>query len=131
MNAKNKKALEMATAAYQGKKDSLGNDFIDHSINVSNRCRSINEKLVALFSGSLGRTNISIEDIRINFGSTVSDAVLALTRKKDEPFKEYLRRIKANPVARAVKLEDIKYRIDLDNNKKTDNLEIIMKWLNK
>lgn len=79
----------------------------------------------------MGRTNISIEDIRINFGSTVSDAVLALTRKKDEPFKEYLRRIKANPVARAVKLEDIKYRIDLDNNKKTDNLEIIMKWLNK
>lgn len=48
MNAKYEKALEMATAAYQGKKDSLGNDFIDHSINVSNRCRSINEKLVAL-----------------------------------------------------------------------------------
>ena len=122
MNAKYEKALEQMDRHRSGKAN---------SINVSNRCRSINEKLVALFSGSLGRTNISIEDIRINFGSTVSDAVLALTRKKDEPFKEYLRRIKANPVARAVKLEDIKYRIDLDNNKKTDNLEIIMKWLNK
>lgn len=131
MNAKYEKALEMAAAAYQGKKDSLGNDFIDHSVIVSNRCKSINEKLAALFIGSLGRTSISIEDIRTNFGSTVSNAVIALTRKKDEPFKEYLKRVKSNPIARAVKLEDLKYRIDSNNNENNNNLKIILEWLIK
>lgn len=122
MNAKYTKALEMATAAHLGQVDEAGNDYINRSVYIAEHCRSVNEKLVALLQDTLKMTDLTVEEIRANFGPTVSDAVVAVTPKEGESIADYLKRIKANPIARAVKIEEIKYRIDIDgqNNESFD-----------
>lgn len=113
MNAKIDKALEMATKAHKGQVDKAGNDYISHPIYVADHCRSVNEKIVALLHDTLEDTKLSVDEIKNNFGHTVSDAVLALTKRPDESYEEYLTRVKANPIARAVKIEDLKHNLDL------------------
>ena len=41
------------------------------------------------------------------------DAVVLLTRSKDEDYMEYVKRLKANPIARAVKLADLADNMDM------------------
>ncbi len=36
-----------------------------------------------------------------------------ITKRKNEPYSEYLNRVKANPIARRVKLADLSHNMDL------------------
>jgi (p)ppGpp synthase/HD superfamily hydrolase len=46
--------------------------------------------------------------VRSHFGDVINNAVMALTRSKDETYKNFIRRAKLNPLARRVKIADIK-----------------------
>lgn len=130
MNAKYQKALEMATAAHNGQLDKAGNEFITHPLYIAEQCRSVNEKLVALLYNTLSMTDLSIEEIRANFGSTVSDAILAINKVEGESSDDYIKRVKANPIARAVKVEDIKYNIlRIEDKEAIKNLETDLEYL--
>lgn len=47
------------------------------------------------------------------FGNVIADAVVALTRKKDESYDQFIRRAKKNEIARSVKIADITHNSDL------------------
>lgn len=46
------------------------------------------------------------------FGWEVADAVDAISRRNDETYFDYIRRCKENPIARVVKIADIKHNMD-------------------
>jgi (p)ppGpp synthase/HD superfamily hydrolase len=50
---------------------------------------------------------VTIAAIRAEFGADVAEAVDALTKRKDEPYMDYIRRVGANLRARRVKLADL------------------------
>lgn len=130
MKANYQKALEMATAAHNGQLDEAGNEYIIHPLYIADQCRSVNEKLVALLYNTINMTDLSIEEIRANFGSTVSDAVLAINKIDGESSEDYIKRVKTNPIARAVKVEDIKYTISMiDDKESIKNLESDLEFL--
>ena len=51
-------------------------------------------------------TSISLDTIYNLFGKTIGDAVMAITKIKDEPRSVYLSRCALNPISRMVKLHD-------------------------
>lgn len=51
--------------------------------------------------------------IRKEFGDEVADAVDLLTHKKGVPYMDYVKAIKENPIARRVKLADLRHNTDL------------------
>ncbi len=55
----------------------------------------------------------SIDDIRNEFGDEIADAVDLLTHKHGVPYMEYVKSIKQNPIARRVKLADLRHNTDL------------------
>ena len=57
-------------------------------------------------------TDVSISDLEGMFPEEVVEAVRLMTHDDGSPYMEYLARIKENPIARAVKIADIKHNSD-------------------
>lgn len=115
-------ALELATKAHEGMVDRGGKPYINHPIAVASMVKSEKEKTVAYLHDVVEDTNVPIEKIYELFGETVGDAVALLTHDKNEPYMDYVKRVKANPVARAVKMADLTNNMDLSRLEKvTDN----------
>ena len=59
-------------------------------------------------------TPYTLDDLRnLGFPPEVTDAVGLMTHDKSIPYMEYVARIKQNPIARAVKLADLRHNSDL------------------
>ena len=58
--------------------------------------------------------NVTLEDIRLaGFGGYICDALALLARDEGVPYAEWLAAIAANPIARAVKLADLRDEMDI------------------
>jgi (p)ppGpp synthase/HD superfamily hydrolase len=107
------KALAMALQAHRGQKDKSGLPYVFHPIRMMLQLTTLEEQTVALLHDVLEDSPFTAEDLRKEgFSSVVIEAVKALTREKDEPYLEYIRRVKQNRLARVVKLADIKENLN-------------------
>jgi (p)ppGpp synthase/HD superfamily hydrolase len=100
-------ALKFIVKAHAGQKRRNGNPYIIHPIRVSQEVKSDVEKVVALLHDVLEDTKTDYATILATFGPEAAGAVEALTHRKDEPYMDYLARVKANPIALTVKIADI------------------------
>ena len=65
------------------------------------------EIIVGWLHDTVEDTDLSLVEIAETFGARIADAVDALSRRPDEKWDLYLRRVKANPIARKVKISDL------------------------
>ena len=108
------KAFEIAQHAHDGQVDKGGRPYIEHPLAVSKAVSSHDEKIVALLHDVVEDTKITLNDLRnAGFGAVIVAAISALTKTASEPYDDYLKRVKANPLARAVKTADIKHNMNL------------------
>jgi (p)ppGpp synthase/HD superfamily hydrolase len=111
------KALALATEAHKGQTDKAGQDYILHPLAVAESVSTQTAKIVALLHDTVEDAEVSLDDIKLVFGETVAEAVDALTRRDGEEYFKYLERVKANPLAKEVKLADLKHNMDLSRLK--------------
>lgn len=70
-------------------------------------------------------TSITIEDLaNEGFSETIIQAIVAITKKKNESYEEYVQKIAENPLARKVKIADLKHNSDLTRLKKITEKDI-------
>ena len=107
-------ALSIATKAHRGQFDKAGIDYIEHPIYVASQVDSEEEKAVALLHDVIEDSSVTAEEL-LNAGlpETVVTAVQILSKKKGQDYQTYLKTVKSNPLARAVKLSDLKHNSDL------------------
>jgi len=106
------KALEVATAAHDGYTDKVGVAYIQHPLAVAAAVEGTQEKIVALLHDVVEDTEVTLDDLRGHgFDEIIIAAVDAITKRKGEPLEDYLARVKANPVALAVKFADIQHNM--------------------
>lgn len=107
-------ALTIATEAHRGQFDKSGVDYIEHPIFVASQVDSEEEKAVALLHDVIEDSSVTAEEL-LNAGlpETVVTAVQILSKKKGQDYQTYLKTVKSNPLARAVKLADLKHNSDL------------------
>lgn len=107
-------ALSIATKAHRGQFDNVGIDYIEHPIFVASQVDSEEEKAVALLHDVIEDSSVTAEEL-LNAGlpETVVTAVQILSKKKGQDYQTYLKTVKSNPLARAVKLADLKHNSDL------------------
>lgn len=101
------KALQFATRKHLGHKRKNGDAYIIHPIRVSQEVFTENQKMIALLHDTLEDTDTTYEELKEHFGVVVAQAVLVLTHEKDEPYMDYIKRVKTNSDAIAVKVADI------------------------
>ena len=107
-------ALSIATKAHRGQFDKAGIDYIEHPIFVASQVDSEEEKAVALLHDVIEDSSVTAEEL-LNAGlpETVVTAVQILSKKKGQDYQTYLKTVKSNPLARVVKLADLKHNSDL------------------
>lgn len=107
------KIMQMVYDLHNGQQDKSGVPYIYHVIHVAEQMNMEDETIVALLHDTLEDTNLNPNIIKDNCGEHILEAVKLLTHKKNEPYFDYIRRIKDSPLARKVKIADLKHNMDL------------------
>ena len=124
MSEKEKLAFYLAFGAHTGRdqKDHAGLEYIGHPLTVFAHCDSEDTRVVALLHDVVEDTEITLEDLSLLFEPKIVEAVKLLSHEKGPYDREtYIRNIKANPIARKVKIEDL--RTNMDRNRLLSLLE--------
>lgn len=103
----------IAEAAHFGQRDNGGVDTIYHVRYVSSQFADTTTAIVGMLHDVIEDSPLTtIEALEKLFNSEISQAVDAISRRKDEKYFDYIDRCKANPIARAVKIQDILHNLD-------------------
>lgn len=103
-------AIRVANEAHSGQVDKGGTPYICHPLSVMARLgpEDITGRIVAVLHDVLEDTAVIASDLRgLGFADEVVDAVVLLTRTPGQPYHQYLDAVRANPLARRVKLADV------------------------
>lgn len=108
------KALAIAEDAHKGQVDKARVDYIQHPLFVASLVEGELAKTVALLHDVVEDSDWTLEDLRKEgLPEEVVQAVGIITKKRNENYEEYILRVKQNPLARQVKLADLKHNSDL------------------
>lgn len=112
------RAIEIAARAHAGQVDKAGAPYILHPLRLMLSVTGNDERMAAVMHDVIEDTPLTADDLRREgFSEVVVDAVLALTKQKGETRMDAARRLAPNPVARAVKLADLRDNMDLSRLK--------------
>lgn len=100
-------AKALAAKAHAGQLDKAGMPYIEHPLRVAARLECPEARVVAWLHDVVEDTALTVPDIEARFGPETAAAVDALTRRKGEAWEDYLERVRANPMARLVKISDL------------------------
>ncbi len=109
-----RKAMALAYGAHHGQTDKSGVPYVFHPARVAAGFTDETEACAAWLHDVVEDTAYTVEDLRrAGFSEAVCEAVHTLTHDKSVPYAEYVKTIAADPVARAVKLADLRDNMDL------------------
>ena len=109
-----KKAMKIAYDAHKGQFDKNGIPYIYHPIHLAEQMNDENTTCVALLHDVVEDTEITFEDLeKEGFTDEILEALKLMTHDDAVPYLEYVREIKKNSIATAVKLADLKHNSDL------------------
>jgi (p)ppGpp synthase/HD superfamily hydrolase len=109
------RAAGIARQYHRTQKDKSGRPYFEaHVADVHRRVAEERDavQVVALLHDVLEDTGCTEAELRGQFPADVVDAVLAITHHPDESRVDYYKRVRANPLALAVKLADIASNTD-------------------
>lgn len=109
------RAIEIATEAHRGQLDKAGCDYIEHPLRVMAAGKSLDEKIVGVLHDVVEDTNWTFEDLAAEgFSAEVIEALRCVTKQSEsEPYDKFIARVKRNPLAVAVKLNDLSDNMDI------------------
>ena len=118
-------AKQLANEYHKGQVDKAGVDYFNgHIMSVVNGVDTVEEKTVAYLHDTAEDTKLTYVDLMVlDFSDRVINAVIALTKDKKESYKDYLKRVKSNELATAVKLSDLTNNMDLSRLKKITEVD--------
>ena len=105
-------AMKLAYKAHHGQVDKGGIPYIFHPYHLAEQMEDEYTTCVALLHDTVEDTDITLEELAAIFPKEIVDAVVLMTHRKGEPYLEYVARIKENPIAKAVKLADLRHNSD-------------------
>ncbi len=102
------KAIRLAVKCHRGQKDKGGNPYIFHPLRVMMKMETEDERIVAVLHDVIEDSDITARDLRKKgYPKRIVDAVDALSKRKGERYKSYLKRVSKSKLATRVKLEDL------------------------
>ena len=108
-----KKALKLCFEAHKEQVDKSGMPYVFHPFHLAEQMQDEVTTVVALLHDVVEDTDYTIADLSdMGFSREVTDALSLLTHDDEVPYMDYVALIKNNPVARAVKIADLKHNSD-------------------
>jgi len=109
-----KKALKICFDAHKNQTDKSGLPYVFHPFHLAEQMETEETTIVALLHDVVEDTNVTLEDLEgEGFKSEIIEAIALMTHDDKTDYMDYVRAIKNNPIAKAVKLADLKHNSDL------------------
>lgn len=109
-----KKALCLCFEAHKDQVDKSGLPYVFHPFHLAEQMESEAAVCTALLHDVVEDTDYTFNDLRqMGFDEAVLSALTLLTHDPAVPYMEYVTAIGQNPIARAVKLADLRHNSDL------------------
>ncbi|MBQ8824139.1 MAG: HD domain-containing protein [Ruminococcus sp.] len=109
-----KKAMKIAYNAHDGQFDKSGVPYIYHPIHLAEQMTDEVTIITALLHDVIEDTDYTIDDLRAEgIPEICLEALCLLTHKSHESYTQYIYNLKQNPIARVVKLADLKHNSDI------------------
>mgnify|MGYP004607829671 CR=1 FL=1 len=106
------KAMRIAYAAHEGQVDQSGQPYIFHPFHVAEQMNDEASVCAALLHDVVEDTPVTLAQLETEFPREVTEAVRLLTHEKGVSYRDYIRAIRKNPIAKAVKLADLAHNSD-------------------
>ena len=108
------KALKLMFEKHKNQIDKSGIPYVFHPFHVAESMDDEVSTTVALLHDIVEDTDVTIEELsEMGFNKEVTDALQLMTHDKSVEYFEYIKIIATNPIARKVKISDLKHNSDL------------------
>ena len=103
------RAIDIAMVAHKGQVDKGGHPYIEHPIRVMKMGETMEEKIAGVLHDVLEDSPFPLDYLAVNgVPPEVLEALICLTKQsKDEDYDHFIERVKTNPLAVRVKLNDL------------------------
>lgn len=106
------KAMRLAYRAHHGQVDKAGLPYIFHPYHLAEQMTDEVTACAALLHDVVEDTDVTFAELEREFPREVTDALRLLTHAEGVDYFDYVRALRHNPVARAVKLRDLEHNAD-------------------
>ena len=107
-------ALKLCFEAHKDQIDKSGMPYVFHPFHLAEQMTDEETTVVALLHDVIEDTDYTPDDLRrLGFGERILEAIALMTHDDAVPYMEYVAAIKSNPIARAVKLADLRHNSDM------------------
>lgn len=109
------RAIEIATQAHQGQFDKSGKDYIGHPLRVMEMGKTEEEKITGVLHDVVEDSDWTFEALEAEgFSQEIIAALKCITkRSENENYDDFIERVKKNPLAVAVKINDLTDNMDI------------------
>ena len=109
-----KKALKLCFEAHKEQVDKTDMPYVFHPFHLAEQMTDEDTTICALLHDVVEDTDYTLEDLRqMGFPDAVLEALALLTHDPDVPYMDYVKEIAKNPIAKAVKMADLRHNSDL------------------
>ena len=109
-----KKAMKLCFAAHRDQTDKSGLPYVFHPFHLAEQMTDEETTVVALPHDVVEDTEYTLSDLGdMGYPPAVLEAIVLMTHDDSVPYLEYVAKIKHNPIAKAVKLADLRHNSDL------------------
>lgn len=120
-----KKALKLCFEAHKNQTDKTGLPYVFHPFHLAEQMTDEYTTVTALLHDVVEDTDYTLNDLKeMGYPDEVIQALSLLTHDDGSEYMDYVKRLKNNPIARAVKLADLKHNSDLSRYDTIDNWAI-------
>ena len=109
------RAIQIATEAHKGQFDKAGREYTGHPIRVMEMGKTEDEKIVGVLHDVIEDTDWTFERLEAEgFSQEVINALRCVTKtSENENYDEFIDRVKKNPLAASVKINDLTDNMDI------------------
>ena len=109
-----KRAMRLCYEAHAGQLDRGGLPYVYHPFHLAEQMTDEDTTVTALLHDVAEDTSYTLADLAaLGFSRRVLRALALLTHDETVPYLDYVRSLKSDPVAAAVKLADLRHNSDL------------------
>lgn len=109
-----KVALKLCFEAHKDQIDKSNMPYVFHPFHLAEQMQDEETTIVALLHDVVEDTDYTLEDLRaMGFSNRVLEAIALMTHAPEVPYMDYVAQIKTNPIAKAVKLADLRHNSDM------------------
>lgn len=109
-----KVALKLCFEVHKEQIDKSGMPYVFHPFHLAEQMSDEETTIVALLHDVVEDSDRTVEDLRaMGFSEAVLEAITLMTHDPAVPYMDYVAQIKTNPIAKAVKLADLRHNSDM------------------